>query len=186
MLQKIRKNTLENLEKYSPKSGSHSQDHFSQLLPHCMDWVKIVKLLREPNRNEASQPYETFCTLSLHQNTPLGPKTPTTPTQEPPQKWNSWFCPVLDPCTEMASGNSCVFPTMQVDWMSHMHWFQSWPPGWVTNIATFPWNAQLALSVSSELTSLSARVTSVEFAKGKLVTTGPIDRTPGTSGSDKN
>ena len=121
MLQKIRKNTLENLEKYSPKSGSHSQDHFSQLLPHCMDWVKIVKLLREPNRNEASQPYETFCTLSLHQNTPLGPKTPTTPTQEPPQKWNSWFCPVLDPCTEMASGNSCVFPTMQVDWMSHMH-----------------------------------------------------------------
>ena len=26
------------------------------------------------NRNKASQPYETFCTLSLHQNTHLGSK----------------------------------------------------------------------------------------------------------------
>ena len=153
MLQKIRKNTLENLEKYSPKSGSHSQDHFSQLLPHCMDWVKIVKLLREPNRNEASQPYETFCTLSLHQNTPLGPKTPTTPTQEPPQKWNSWFCPVLDPCTEMASGNSCVFPTMQVDWMSHMHCHIA------LDCPIDNWHYSIGL------VSPSARVTSVEFSK---------------------
>ena len=59
-----------------------------------MDWVKIVKLLHEPNRNEAIQPYVTFCTLSLNQNTPLGPKKPT---QEPPQKRNSWFCTLLDP-----------------------------------------------------------------------------------------
>ena len=79
---------------------------YAQLLPHCVDWVKIVKLLRKPNRNEASQAYKTFCTLSLHQNTPLGPKKPT---QEPPQKRNSWFCTVLDPCDEMASGNSCVW-----------------------------------------------------------------------------
>ena len=41
----------------------------------------------------------------------------------------------------------------------HMHWFQSWPPGCVTCIATLPWNALLALSVSIEFVSSSARVT---------------------------
>ena len=40
-------------------------------------------------------------------------------------------------------------------------WFQSWPPGCVTRIATLPWNALLALSVSIEFVSSSARVTSV-------------------------
>ena len=44
------------------------------------------------------------------------------------------------------------------------------------------------LSVSFGLVSPSARVTSVEFQKRHLqtsLTTGPIDRTPGTPGSDK-
>ena len=57
-----------------------------QLLPHCMDWVKIVKLLCVANRNQAWQPSETFCTLTKHPNTHLGQKLPTLPTQEPPQK----------------------------------------------------------------------------------------------------
>ena len=48
----------------------------------------------------------------------------------------------------------------------HLHWFQSWPPGNVTCIATLPWIALLALSVSIEFVSSSARVTSVKFAKG--------------------
>ena len=71
-----------------------------------------------------------------------------------------------------------------------MHCLQSWPPGCVICIATLPWIVLLALSVSIGLVSPSARVTSVEFAKGNLLTyiltTGPIDRTPGTPGSDKN
>ena len=45
----------------------------------------------------------------------------------------------------------------------HLHCLQSWPPGYVTWIATFPWIAILALSVSVELVSLSARVTSDKF-----------------------
>ena len=48
----------------------------------------------------------------------------------------------------------------------HLHWFQSWPPGNVTCIATLPWIALLALSVSIEFVSSSARVTSVKFAQG--------------------
>ena len=67
--------------------------------------------------------------------------------------------------------------------------FQSWPPGRVTCIATLPWIAILALSVSIELVSSSARVNSVQFYKGVLVcdglTSGPKDRTPGLPGSDK-
>ena len=51
----------------------------------------------------------------------------------------------------------------------HLHWFQSWPPGCVTYIATFPWIALLALSVSMELVSLSARVTSVKSQKGNWI-----------------
>ena len=43
--------------------------------------------------------------------------------------------------------------------------FQSWPPGRVTCIATLPWIALLALSVSIELVSSSARVNSVKSAK---------------------
>ena len=52
--------------------------------------------------NQAYEPYETFCTLSWHQNTPLGPKKPKKPTHETPQ--NSWFCTFLDPSNEKASG----------------------------------------------------------------------------------
>ena len=48
----------------------------------------------------------------------------------------------------------------------------------------------MALSVSIEYVSSSARVTSVKFAKGGSVSylerSEPIDRTPGTPGSDKN
>ena len=50
----------------------------------------------------------------------------------------------------------------------HLHQFKIWPPDgttWVTCIATLPWIALLALSVSIELVSSSARVTSVESVK---------------------
>ena len=43
----------------------------------------------------------------------------------------------------------------------HLHCFQSWPPGHVTCIASLPWIALLALSVSIELVSSLARVKSV-------------------------
>ena len=53
-----------------------------------------------------------------------------------------------------------------------------------------PWIALLALSVSIDLVSASARVTSVKFQKRDSLsdgqTSGPIDRTPGLPGSDKN
>ena len=62
----------------------------------------------------------------------------------------------------------------------HLHWLQIWPPGCVT------WIALLALSVSIESVSSSAGVTSVDSAKHQLETLGPIDRTPGIPGSNKN
>ena len=46
--------------------------------------------------------------------------------------------------------------------------------------------ALLASSVSIELVSSSARVTSAKFHKGVIETPGPIDRTPETPGSGKN
>ena len=52
----------------------------------------------------------------------------------------------------------------------HLHCLQSWPLGWVTCIATLLWIALLALSVSIELVSSSARVTSVKPAQGVGVT----------------
>ena len=52
----------------------------------------------------------------------------------------------------------------------HLHCLQSWPPGCVTCIATLPWIALLALSVSIDLVSSSARVTSVKSAQGLGVT----------------
>ena len=71
----------------------------------------------------------------------------------------------------------------------HLHCLQSWPQGWVTCIATLPWIILLALSVSIELVSSSARVTSVKSAKGLSVTdgrtSGPKDQTQGTPGSNK-
>ena len=51
-----------------------------------------------------------------------------------------------------------------------------------------PWIALLALSVSIELVSSSARVTSVKSNQRSLThgrTSGPKDRTPGLPGSDK-
>ena len=68
----------------------------------------------------------------------------------------------------------------------YLYWFQSWPPVCTTCIVTLPWIAILALSVSIELVSSSARVTSVKSQKGHLERLGPIDRTPGIPGSDKN
>ena len=43
-----------------------------------------------------------------------------------------------------------------------------WPPGCVVCIATLPWNVLLALSVSIQLVSSSAKVTSVKSAKTSL------------------
>ena len=64
---------------------------------------------------------------------------------------------------------SCKFghqmALVQISWR-HLHCFQSWPPDCVTCIATLPWIALLALSVSIELVSSSARVTSVKFQQG--------------------
>ena len=69
-----------------------------------------------------------------------------------------------------------------------MHYFQSWPPDHVTCIATLPGIALLALLVSIEMVSLSARVASVKFYRPLLQTdgrtdgrtSGPIDRTNDT------
>ena len=75
-----------------------------------------------------------------------------------------------------------------------MYWFQVWPPGDVTPggatcIATLPWIALLASSVSIELVSSSARVTSTKSTKAlvdrDIETPRPIDRTPETPGSGK-
>ena len=65
---------------------------------------------------------------------------------------------------------------------------QSWPPGWVTCIATLPGIALLALSVIIGLVTSSARVTSVKSAKGVSVSERHPDTKigPGTPGSDKN
>ena len=74
----------------------------------------------------------------------------------------------------------------------HLHCFQRWPPDCVTCIASLPWIALLALSVSIELVSSSARVASVKSTQGLSVshsdgrTSGPKDRTPGLPGSDKD
>ena len=48
----------------------------------------------------------------------------------------------------------------------HLHCLQSWPPGCVTCIAALLWIVLFALSVSIDLVSSSARVTSVKSAKG--------------------
>ena len=39
----------------------------------------------------------------------------------------------------------------------HLHWFQTWPPGCITFIATLPWIVLLALSVTKYFPSSSAR-----------------------------
>ena len=58
------------------------------------------------------------------------------------------------------------FPTRLSGHVTCIAWFQSWPPGCVTRAATLPWNALLALSVSIEFVSSSARVTSVKSQQG--------------------
>ena len=59
----------------------------------------------------------------------------------------------------------CISDLLQIDskfgHVTCIAWFQSWPPGCVTRIATLPWNAPLVLSVSIEFVSSSPRVTSV-------------------------
>ena len=60
-----------------------------------------------------------------------------------------------------------LVPVLATKWR-HLHQFQSWPPGNITCIATLPWIALLASSVSIEFVSSSARVTSVKSAKGIL------------------
>ena len=75
------------------------RDASSTMVHHCQraDFKESSKLARGPNRNQACQPYETFCTLTRHPNTPLGPKKPT---QEPPENGfsfrkcdeNAWKC----------------------------------------------------------------------------------------------
>ena len=70
----------------------------------------------------------------------------------------------------------------------NLHCFQywTWSPDCITCIAT-SWIAILALSVGIELVSSSARVTSVKSQHvSELETTGPIDRTPGIPGYNKN
>ena len=80
-----------------------------------------------------------------------------------------------------------LVPKLVIRWR-HLHKLQIWLPGCVTCIATLPWIALLTLPVSIELVSSSARVTSVKSSKRCLIyfeTSRPIDRTPGTPGSNK-
>ena len=59
------------------------------MVHHCQraDFKESSKLARGPNRNQACQPYETFCTLTRHPNTTLGPKKLK---QAPPKKKDSF------------------------------------------------------------------------------------------------
>ena len=69
------------------------------------------------------------------------------------------FVPILD---NSKFGLNCLGPLCHhLNWWRHLHWFQSWQRVCVTCIATLPWNALLALSVSIEFVSSSPRVTSV-------------------------
>jgi len=89
------------------------RDACSTMVHHCQraDFKESSKLLRVRNCNQASQPYETFCTLTRHPNTHLGQKIPTLPTQEPPQKRfsfrkcdeNAWKCALSTlPCLRIS------------------------------------------------------------------------------------
>ena len=110
--------------------------------------------------------------------------------------------PVLTTCTSRKFGQQCIcskfgqpmaqnalVQNLVIRW-HHLHCLQSWPPGCVICIATLPWITLLALSVSIELVSSSARlwlsVKSQQCGVLKFQTTGLIDRTPGIPGSDKN
>ena len=56
------------------------------------------------------------------------------------------FVPILD---NSSFGLNCLGPLFHhFHWWRHLHWFQSWQRVCVTCIATLPWNALLARSVS--------------------------------------
>ena len=53
--------------------------------PRLPEAIMFSLLVIGQNRNELGQPSETFCTLTWHPNTPLGPKKPKKPKQELPE-----------------------------------------------------------------------------------------------------
>ena len=72
------------------------------------------------------------------------------------------------------SGTTCIGSTF-CHQVAPLALVQSWPPGWVTCIATLPAIDLLALSVIIGLVTSLARVTSVKSAKGVLLTDGHPD-----------
>ena len=99
-----------------------------------------------------------------------------------------------------------LVPNLATRWR-HLHWLQIWPPdgttciSWlhqlesssvetcitcITRVATLPWNALLALSVSIEFVYSSESHQFSLHNVSELETSKPIDRTTGTPGSDKN
>ena len=64
---------------------------------------------------------------------------------------------------------------------------QIWPPGCITCIVTFPWIALLALLLVLSWYLQKAESHQLYLQNlPQLERLGPIDRTPGTPGSDKN
>ena len=63
-----------------------------------------------------------------------------------------------------------LVPNLAIRWR-HLQMFQIWPPGCVT----LPWITLLASSVSIELVSSSATVTSVKSQQPSVVTDGYLD-----------
>ena len=84
-----------------------------------------------------------------------------------------------------------LIPNLVTRWC-HLNWFQIWSPDGITcisskfghqmaplalvTIATLPWIVLLTLSVSIELVSSSARVTSVKFQQRLSLTQSVSDR----------
>ena len=71
-----------------------------------------------------------------------------------------------------------LVPNLATRWR-HLHWFQNWPPGCLTCIATLPLNAFLALAVGIDLVTSSARVPSVKSQKCLSLTERHLDPTIG-------
>ena len=61
-----------------------------------------------------------------------------------------------------------------------------WDPDWPSHQNPTNYNTGRCSKEMPELVSSSARDTSVKSAQGVLVSSRPIDRTPGIPGSDKN
>ena len=77
---------------------------------YCIAGVKIVKTVTSNKSQPSEQTLWNFLNIVLTAKHTFGTKKkPKKPAQEPPQKRNSWFCTVLDPSNEMASGNSCGY-----------------------------------------------------------------------------